>query len=266
MVTTPTATTILRFPRRGAAGSATTEQLLRRYAALTTDHPDRERLRARIIEDNLPMAGRLARRYAGRGEPYDDLAQVAALALVRAVDGYDPSREVPFSGYAVPTILGALRRHFRDTTWAIRVPRSAQELSGKLTVAIGELSQRHGRHPTSPELAHHLEVSVDELLATVAASRAYHLASLNAPLPGADNVEAIELLGAIDPGYSIVDDHLALRPLLAALPLRERRILAMRFYRHMTQERIAVEVGVSQMQVSRLLKQSLAQLRAGMPS
>jgi RNA polymerase sigma-B factor len=262
---TRTATTVLRFPPPGTA-SATSEQLLRRHAALAADHPDRARLRARIIEGNLPMAGRLARRYAGRGEPYDDLAQVAALALIKAVDGFDASREVPFSGYAIPTILGALRRHFRDTTWAMRVPRSAQELSSKMPAATGELSQRHGRHPTSAQLAHHLEVSVDELLATVAASRAYHLASLNAPHPGADNIETIELIGAVDPGYAHVDDHLALQPVIAALPRRERRILTMRFYRHMTQERIATEVGLSQMTVSRLLKHALAQLRAGMPS
>ena len=211
------------------------------------------------------MAGRLARRYAGRGEPYDDLAQVAALALVKAVDGYDPGRGVPFSGYAVPTILGAIRRHFRDTTWAIRVPRSAQELTGRMATAVGELSQQHGHHPTAAELAHHLEVTVDQLGAAVVAARAYHPTSLNAPHTGADNLELVDLVGGIDPGYAVVDDHLVLEPLLAALPLRERRILTLRFYGHLTQERIAAEVGMSQMHVSRLLKQSLAQLRAGLP-
>ncbi|MFF4879445.1 SigB/SigF/SigG family RNA polymerase sigma factor [Micromonospora sp. NPDC000668] len=266
MVTsTTTATTIPRHPPAGE-GPATSEQLLRRHAALSCDDPDRTRLRARIIEGNLPMAGRLARRYTGRGEPYDDLAQVAALALVKAVDGFDVSRGVPFSCYAVPTILGALRRHFRDTAWAMRVPRRAQELNSRVRAATGELTQRQGHHPTTVELADHLEVSVDEVLAALTASQAYRLASLNAPHRGADDIETIDLIGAFDPGYAGVDDHLTLLPLLAALPLRERRIFTMRFYRHMTQARIATEVGISQMHVSRLLKRSLAQLRAGMPS
>ncbi|MGN9779576.1 SigB/SigF/SigG family RNA polymerase sigma factor [Micromonospora sp. H33] len=263
----PTAT-VTAVPRHPSAGDvpATSEELLRRHAALSCDDPDRTRLRTRIIEGNLPMASRLARRYTGRGEPYEDLAQVAALALVRAVDGFDVRRGVPFSCYAVPTILGALRRHFRDTTWAMRVPRRAQELSSMVRAATAELTQRQGHHPTTAELAGHLDVSVDDVLAGLTASQAYHLPSLNAPQLGADHVETIELIGAFDPGYARVDDHLTLLPLLASLPLRERRILTMWFYRHMTQARIATEVGLSQMHVSRLLKRSLAQLRAGMPS
>jgi RNA polymerase sigma-B factor len=241
------------------------EQLLRRHAALGCDDPDRTRLRTRIIEGNLPMARRLARRYTGRGEPYDDLSQVAALALVKAVDGFDVSRGVPFSCYAVPTILGALRRHFRDTTWALRVPRRAQELNSMVRAATGDLTQRQRHHPSTAELADHLDVSVDEVLAALVAAQAYRLASLNAPHPGARDVEAGELIGAVDPGYAAVDDHLTLLPLLAALAPRERRILTMWFYRHMTQARIASEVGLSQMHVSRLLKRSLAQLRTGKP-
>ncbi|MGN9776428.1 SigB/SigF/SigG family RNA polymerase sigma factor [Micromonospora sp. H33] len=265
VIPSTTASTISRFPPPSEL-SATREQLLRRLAALTCGHPDRARLRARIIEADLPMAGRLARRYAGRGEPYDDLAQVAALALVKAVDGFDVSRGVPFSCYAVPTILGALRRHFRDTAWAMRVPRRAQELNSMVRAATGELTQRQRHHPTTAQLADHLEVSVDEVLAALTASQAYRLASLNAPHLGADDIETIELIGAVDPGYAGVDDHLTLLPLLAVLPLRERRILTMWFYRHMTQARIATEVGISQMHVSRLLKRSLAQLRADLPS
>jgi RNA polymerase sigma-B factor len=256
--------TVPRFPLLDDA-TGTREQLLRRLAALTCDDPGRARLRARIIESNLPMAGRLAGRYAGRGEPYDDLAQVAALALVRAVDGFDVDRGVPFSGYAVPTILGALRRHFRDSTWAMRVPRRAQELNSRMRAVTGELTQRQGHHPSAAELADHLELGVDEILAAVTASQAYRLVSLNAPHHGADDLGAIDLIGAVDPGFARVDDRLALRLLLATLPRRERRILTMRFYRGMTQKRIANEVGLSQMHVSRLLKQSLAQLRTGMP-
>ncbi|SCG80477.1 RNA polymerase sigma-B factor [Micromonospora echinaurantiaca] len=240
--------------------------MLRRHAALSCDDPDRTRLRTRIIEGNLPLASRLARRYTGRGEPYDDLAQVAALALVRAVDGFDARRGTKFSSYAVPTIVGALRRHFRDTTWAMRVPRRAQELNSMVRAATTELTQRQDHHPTIVELADHLDVSVNDVLIALAASQAYRLMSLNAPQQKANDTEAMELTGAVDPGYAGVDDHLTLLPLLAKLPPRERQILAMRFYRHMTQARIATEVGISQMHVSRLLRRSLAQLRAGMPS
>lgn len=244
---------------------ATTEQLLRQRDDLPADHPDRAKLRARVIGENLPMANRLARRYAGRGELLDDLAQVAALALIKAVDGYDPSRQTPFAGYAGPSILGALKRHFRDTAWGMQVPRSIQELARDVATATGELSQQRGRLPTPAELADHLHVNVDDLLAAISASQAYHLASLNAPYPGTSGADLIDLIGGIDPRYASVDDHLSLRPLFAALPLRERRILTMRFYNQMSQTRIAAEVGLSQMHVSRLLRQSLARLRAGMP-
>ncbi|MFC5922972.1 SigB/SigF/SigG family RNA polymerase sigma factor [Micromonospora vulcania] len=239
-------------------------QLLRRLSALTLGDPGRVRLRARIIEGNLPLSRRLAGRYAGRGEPYEDLAQVAALALVKAVDGFDADRGVPFSGFAVPTILGALRRHFRDTTWAMRVPRRAQELNGRMRAATGELTHRQGHHPSAAELADHLEVGVDEILAAVTAAQVYRLVSLDAPKLGTDDLETLSLIGAVDTGFAKVDDRMALRPLLAALPGRERRILTMRFYGDMTQKRIADEVGLSQMHVSRLLEKSLARLRAGM--
>ncbi|MFI6823744.1 SigB/SigF/SigG family RNA polymerase sigma factor [Micromonospora sp. NPDC050187] len=244
--------------------TATSEQLLRRRASLTRDDPDRARLRTRIIEANLPMAGRLARRYAGRGEPYEDLAQVGALALIKAVDGYDTERGAAFASYAVPSILGAIRRHFRDTAWAIRVPRAAQELTARVPVARGELGQQRGRQPTDGELADHLEVTVTQLIAALAAAEVYRLPSLNELQPRTDGIERIALIGAVDPGYEAVDDHLTLRLVLAALPPRERQILAMRFYGDLTQAQIATRVGLSQMYVSRLLKRSLAQLRAGM--
>jgi RNA polymerase sigma-B factor len=241
---------------------ASTEQLLRQRDDLPVDHPDRAKLRARVIEKNLPMARRLARRYAGRGELLDDLAQVAALALIKAVDGYDPSRQIAFASYAVPSILGALKRHFRDTAWGMRVPRSIQKLALEVATATGELSQRLGRFPTSAELADHLHVRVDDLLAAVGAWQAYHLASLDEPHAGTDSAD---LIGGIDPRYAGVDDRVSLRPHFAALPLRERRILTMRFYGDMNQTQIAAEIGLSQMHVSRLLTQSLARLRAAMP-
>jgi RNA polymerase sigma-B factor len=251
-------------PRTVAPG--TTEDLLRARRRLPVDHPDRAVLRARAIEHNLPFANRLARRYAGHGERFDDLQQVAALALVKAVDGYDPDRLEPFVGYAVPTIVGALKRHFRDTAWGMRVPRSTQELLLAVPGASGHLTQVHGRPPTLVEVADRLRVTVDVLLAAVGASQVYRLPSLNAPATGNDDVELIDLIGATDPRYADVDDHLALGPLVAALPAREQRILIMRFYDEMTQSRIAAELGLSQMHVSRLLRRSLKRLKSAMLS
>jgi RNA polymerase sigma-B factor len=248
-----------------AVGEApgTTEHLLRVCNGLPAAHPDRGVLRARAIENNLPLAAALARRYAGRGERLDDLVQVAALALVKAVDGYDPDRTGRFISYAVPTITGALKRHFRDTAWGMRVPRSAQELFLELSAATGYLTHLRGRPPTFVELAEHLHVSIDALLAAARAGQAYRLPSLNASAVRDGTTELIDLIGADDPQFSGVDDHLTLRSLLAALPLRERRILTMRFYDEMTQTRIAAEIGISQMHVSRLLRHALDQLRAG---
>ncbi len=248
-----------------AGALATTEQLLRQRDQLPAGHPDHITLRARVIEANLPLAHHLARRYTGRGELLEDLTQVAALALIKAVDGYDPNRNAAFTSYAIPSILGALKRHFRDTAWGMRVPRSAQELAQDVVTATGELEQRRGRAPTSTELADHLRVTVDDLLAAVAAAQAYHLASLHAPRVGADGADLVDLIGGVDPRYADVDDYLSLRPMFAALPPRERRILALRFYADLNQTQIAAEIGLSQMHVSRLLRQSLARLRAAMP-
>ena len=252
-------------PRRGQPvdASASTEELLCQRDRLPAKHPDRAKLRARVIEQNLPMASRLARRYAGRGELRDDLAQVAALALINAVDRYDPSRQVPFAGFAVPSILGALKRHFRDTAWAMRVPRPMQELALKVPAAADELGHQRGRTPTTAELADHLQTTADDVRAAVSAWHNYRLPSLNTPHPdtGADWGDVI---GGIDPRYASIDDSVSLQPLVAELPLRERRILTMRFYEHMNQTQIATEIGVSQMHVSRLLKQTLVRLRAAM--
>jgi RNA polymerase sigma-B factor len=255
--------------RRLPANAATTEQLLRQRDDLPAGHPDRAELRARVIERNLPLAHRLARRYTGRGELLDDLTQVAALALIKAVDGYDPNRRSLFASYAAPSILGALKRHFRDTTWGVRVARRTQELAGDMAAATDELSQRWGRSPTPAELADHLRVSAADVLVAIRASRAHQIASLNAPYSGTGGADLIELIGGIDPRYTGVDDHLSpplLRPLFAALPSRERRILTLRFFGELSQSQIAAEVGLSQMHVSRLLKQSLSQLRAAMPN
>jgi RNA polymerase sigma-B factor len=161
--------------------------LLRRHDALPALHPARAILRARVIEENLPMARRLARRYVGRGEPLDDLAQVAAMALAKAVDGYDSSREIPFISYAIPSIVGALKRHFRDATRGMRVPRAMQELVLVVRTASGELARRLGRPATPTEVAEHLNVALEHLLAAQAAALAYRPISLDASLVTADD-------------------------------------------------------------------------------
>ncbi len=210
------------------------------------------------------MARKLAHRYVGRGEQYDDLAQVAALALVKAVDGYDPSREVPFVAYAVPCIIGALKRHFRDSGWAMRVSRSTQELVLQVRSASADLGQQFGRPPTPDELARRLDVPVVDIVAARLAAQSYRSDSLDVPSVDSDQSpgpDARFALGFTDRGYGNVDNRLALEGLLAALPPRERRILDLRFHDEMTQTLIAGEIGVSQMQVSRLLKQSLSRLR-----
>jgi RNA polymerase sigma-B factor len=242
---------------------STAEQLLRLRDTLPPGHPDRLALRTRVIEEHLALAGRLARRYARRGEPADDLAQVAALALVKAVDRYDPSRPAAFTSYAVPCILGALKRHFRDTTWGVRVPRPTQELTLQLADATAELGHRYRRTPTPVELASHLRVTVDQFAAATHASQAYKALSIDGALPGGGGAGA---LAVTDPGFVDVDDHLSLLPLIAALPARERRILGLRFFGNLTQSSIAAELGISQMHVSRLLRQSLGRLRAGLES
>jgi RNA polymerase sigma-B factor len=267
---TPTRTPT-RTPSRRSQPAPTdpalTEQLLRQRDRLTADHPDRAKLRAQVIEANLPMARNLARRYAGRGESLDDLTQVAALALIKAIDRFDTSRQVPFASYAIPTILGVLKRHFRDTAWAIRVPRRTQELTFEIATATVELSHQLCRTPTPTDLAHHLHVPAADVATAIAAAQSYHLKSLNtsrATGDNADKVELIDLIGDTDPRYARVDNHLLLRPLFAALPLRERRILTMRFFGDMSQAQIAAKIGMSQMHVSRLLTQSLTRLRAEM--
>lgn len=247
--------------------SPTTERLLGTRASLPLGHPDRAGLRAQAIVASLPLANRLARRYAGRGELLDDLLQVAALALVKAVDGFDPARGAPFAGYATPTILGAIKRHFRDATWDMRVSRSTQQLVLALPAATDDLTQRRGRHPTTAELADHLQVEVSTLRTAVGAAQVYRLPSLNISRAGDDSQDLIDLLGAIDPRYAGVDERLshgALVPLVAAMPTRVRRILTLRFRDELTQSCIATELGISQMHVSRLLKQAIAELRAGL--
>ncbi|MDQ4040694.1 MAG: RNA polymerase sigma factor SigF [Actinomycetota bacterium] len=216
-----------------------------------------------LIERALPLAHQVARRYHRSGEPFDDLLQVARLGLCKAVERFDPERGVAFSTYAVPTMVGEIKRHFRDTGWAIHVPRSLQERVLKVEQASKSLASRLGRAPTVPELAAATELDVEETLEAMEASSAYETRSLDAPAPAddQDGRSYAETIGGEDGAYELVEDRGAVAEAMRTLPLRERRILHMRFMQDMTQSEIAERIGVSQMQISRLLRRSLNKLR-----
>ncbi|MGA8114335.1 MAG: RNA polymerase sigma factor SigF [Actinocatenispora sp.] len=240
--------------------------LLTRLADLPENHIDRPRLRDRTIEWYLPLAEHLARRFRNRGEQYDDLVQVATIGLIKSVDGYDQSRGVEFTSYAVPTIAGELKRHFRDKGWSVRVPRRLQELRLSITNATGPLTQKLGRSPTVADLAEHLGVSEDEVIEGMDSGNAYTAMSLSTPVGNDDGAGMAmqDMLGDDDPGMGNVEDRESLRPLIEKLPPREQKIVVLRFFGNLTQSQIAERVGISQMHVSRLLTRSLAQLREGL--
>lgn len=247
------------------AGAARVQDLLRARADLPTGHPDRATLRERSIEASLPLARRLADRYRGHGEPIDDLYQVAALALVKAVDAFDPARRVAFSSYAVPTILGALKRHFRDYTWRLRVPRPTQDLAIMLSPVRATLTQQLGRSPTQAELAAYLDVAEPDVAFAQNAWQARRPDSLDAPPAGSPEQQQplIDTLGTVDARLDVLIDWHTVRPLVTALPARQRQILALRYIGDLTQAQIAARIGLSQMHVSRLLERTLTQLRTG---
>ena len=222
--------------------------------------------REELVSRFLPLARQLASRYRHAGEPYDDLLQVACLGLVKAVDRFEPSRGKSFSKYAVPTILGELKRHFRDKGWAVHVPRSTQELALKVGDALGTLPARLGRSPTPRDVAQALEVSVEQVLEAMEAATAYEAGSLDSPRPGVsdddDGLTLADTLATEERGYQVVEIGQAIGSALGALPDREREILRLRFEEDMTQAGIAERVGVSQMHVSRLLRRSLDRLTA----
>jgi RNA polymerase sigma-B factor len=241
---------------------AAARALFERFAGMGEDDPERARIRDELVEMHLPLVEYLARRFRNRGEPLDDLEQVATIGLIKSVDRFDLDRGVEFSTYATPTIVGEIKRHFRDKGWAIRVPRRLQELKLALTKATSELSQQHGRSPTVGELASHLEMSEEEVLEGLESANAYSAVSLDAPDSGDDDAPAVaDSLGGADESLEGVEYRESLKPLLEQLPPREKRILVLRFFRNMTQSQIAAELGISQMHVSRLLARTLAQLR-----
>ena len=234
-------------------------------AALDEDDPQRQRVRDELVEMHLPLVEYLARRFRNRGEPLDDLVQVATIGLIKSVDRFDLERGVEFSTYATPTIVGEIKRHFRDKGWAIRVPRRLQELKLSLAKATSDLSQKNGRAPTVAELANSLGISEEEVLEGLESANAYSAVSLDAPDTGDDDSPAVaDSLGTTDDSLEGVEYRESLKPLLEKLPPREKKILLLRFFGNMTQSQIAAELGISQMHVSRLLARTLAQLREGL--
>jgi RNA polymerase sigma-B factor len=242
--------------KRGAGSDQCTE-LFERWCK----HRD-PRARDELVERFLPLARKLAHRYRGAHEPIEDLFQVASLGLVKAVDRFDLSRGTAFSSFAVPTILGELKRYFRDCGWSVHVPRGAQEQALKVEEAQQALTTRRGRPPTVPELAEYLELSVQDVLEALETAGAHHAASLDAPHTDEEggNGTLGSLFGAEDERYRLVEDGLTITAAARQLPLHERRVLQLRFLEDMTQTQIAECIGVSQMQVSRILRRALARL------
>ncbi len=235
------------------------EQLLFRRCQHNGDlHARRE-----LTERYLPLARRLARRYEGRGEPFDDLLQVASVGLVKAIDRFDPERGLSFSSYAVPTMLGELRRYFRDSGWALHVPREMQERVLKVNAAVEQLSGELGRSPHPQQVADKLNLPVEDVLEAIAAHAAYDTASLDTPLHSGDNEgqTVAETLGETDERLALIEDRASIGPALKTLPERERLILHLRFVEELTQTEIAQRIGVSQMHVSRLIRRALERIR-----
>jgi RNA polymerase sigma-B factor len=218
-------------------------------------------LRDEIVRSQLGLVEYLAGRFAHRGEPREDLVQVGALALVKAVDRFEPARGVSFASFATQTILGELKRHFRDRGWALKTPRRLKELFLAASQANAELTQRLGRSPRIAEIAELVSATEEEVLEALEAGQGYRTASLDAPGEAGEQPLG-ERLGSLPEEFATAEDRSALRPLLAQLPERERRILNLRFFAGMTQAEIASRLGISQMHVSRLLARSLGQLRS----
>ncbi|HXW33964.1 MAG TPA: SigB/SigF/SigG family RNA polymerase sigma factor [Acidimicrobiales bacterium] len=232
---------------------------LRRFSDFAASRDDS--IRDELIEAHIGLARHLARRFVDRGEPYDDLVQVASLALVKAVDRFDPDRGTSFATFATRTILGEIKRHFRDKAWAVRAPRRIQDLYVALRGSIALLSQELGRSPTIAELAKDMGVNEEEAIEALEAGQGYRTTSLEAPNRQGEGAPLSEFLGVDEDGFTEAERRLELSPILEALPARARTILQLRFEEGLTQSEIASRIGVSQMHVSRLIRVSLGKLR-----
>jgi RNA polymerase sigma-B factor len=254
-------------PRRGATSGVyeALVPLFTEMAGLDEHDPRRAKLRDELVTGHLPLAEHIAQRFSGRGVARDDLVQVATVGLINAVDRFDPERGSDFLSFAVPTVMGEVRRHFRDSGWLIRVPRRLKELHLSINNASTQLSQSLGRAPTPSEIAKHLNLSREEVMDGLEAGNAYNSMSLDEVLSAdTENLALGDTLGEIDANLEGVENHEILSPLLREIPERERHILALRFVHNLTQTQIAERVGVSQMHVSRLLAKTLQQLRTRM--
>jgi len=236
---------------------------------VTLDDPDAtdaERAVARdgLVRLHLPLVEHCARRFRNRGEPFEDLVQVGTIGLIKSVDRFDTDRGVEFSTYATPTIIGEIKRYFRDKGWAIRVPRRLQELRMQIGATSAELTQNLGRSPTARELAEAIDCSVEEVLEGIESSNAYSTMSLDASEGDDGAGTMLDAIGIDDENLEHVEIRESIKPLLDRLDAREKRILLLRFFKNLTQSQIAEEIGVSQMHVSRLLSRTLEQLRTSL--
>ncbi|HEY2879187.1 MAG TPA: RNA polymerase sigma factor SigF [Nocardioides sp.] len=247
----------------------TREQNARLFAQFRdTSTLEASRLAARdgLVALHLPLVEHCARRFRNRGEPFEDLVQVGTIGLIKSVDRFDLARGVEFSTYATPTIIGEIKRHFRDKGWAIRVPRRLQELRMQIAATTAELTQLLGRSPTPRELAEAMGCSVEEIVEGIESSNAYSTLSLDATDDSGEDggVSMLEIMGLDDEDLEQIEIRESIKPLIEALPSREKRILLLRFFKNKTQSEIAAEIGVSQMHVSRLLSRTLDQLRSSL--
>jgi RNA polymerase sigma-B factor len=248
------------YPPRGedrAARSREDRRLLERY------HRERDpAAREALVERFLPLARQLARRYQRGGEPLDDLIQVASLGLLKAIDRFDPDRPTAFSSFAVPTILGELKRHFRDRGWSVRVPRDLQEMSVRVEKVADTMARQLGRAPTPAEIGEEIGITTESVLEAREAAGAYRAVSLDRPHDDDEGEGMAETFGVEDPGFGLAEDAATVESLMSVLSDREREVLRLRFAEDLTQSEIGARVGVSQMHISRLIRQALARLRA----
>jgi len=252
-------------PRRRPREADEYDDVTTLFAALRRATPgsaQAKRQREIIFARFLPLADRIARHYRGRGEDIDDLTQVARLGLANAVNRFDPAKGSDFAAFAVPTMMGEVRRHFRDNGWSVHVPRRLTDRHGHITSAAAELTQALRCAPTAGQLAAHLELSRQDVVQSLLAAQCYHVDSIDAPVSGGGVARTLcDTIAAVDGEFDRITDLETVRPLLAALSERRRTVLYLRFFESMTQSQIADKIGVSQMQVSRILEQTLREIR-----
>ncbi len=238
-------------------------EMFTKLAGTVPESAEVARQREAIFNRCLALADRIARHYGGRGEDIEDLVQVARLGLVKAVNRFDPAKGSHFVAFAVPTMMGEVRRHFRDHGWSMHVPRRLKDRHGNITRATTELTQTLGRAPTAGQLAEHLDMSREDIVDSMLAAEAYRVHSIDAPVSSGDSAPRMvsDTVGEVDFEFDRITDQETVRPLLASLPERERTVLYLRFFESMTQSQIAERIGVSQMHVSRILERTLRELR-----